>query len=371
LEVTGGSVLGSVRVEQQLAIGGAASKSIGGVLSNAGAGTWSGTGAVTALNGSEFRNLAGATFDVQAEAQWSSATGASVVNAGTLTKSGAGAARFGPNVAVGNTGTVAAQGGVLTVDDYVQSGSTSVTQLNGGELAGSLSIQGGTLEGEGQITGAVVLGTTGAATLAPGGVGNAGRLTVAGDLTLGPQATTAVELGGTVAGDAYDQVVVTQAAALDGTLLVELLGPFVPAEGAQFEVVSCTGGGCSGGLALAAPGARRTLGVSPPGATVGFTTPPEPEAPGDAPDMSDPALLLFGDLGGVLADDPIEEIVIVQDVSGAATDAVVTVQAQPLFPGSGSNGDEGSSESESTPGGSLREAEAGGEERESATLVCQ
>jgi hypothetical protein len=240
-------------------IGGPNTKTLSGsVLNNSGPGTWSGTGDVVALAGAAFNNLGPGNFDTRANASWSSADGAEVSNAGLFTKSTGNTARFGPNVAFMNTGTVRVQAGTMVADNYTQTAGR--TEITGGTLTGNINILGGTFD--------------------------------------------------------------------DGS----------PASGDM------------------SPQPRTTSG--------------------------DPNAFLFGDLGGTLANDPVEEVVIVQTVSAASTDAVVTVQAQPLFPESqasggsqsavsgGSNAGE-SSDGGSTPGGEFREAVASEEGGESVTLVCQ
>jgi len=59
----------------------------------------------------------------------------------------------------------------------------------------------------------------------------------AGDVAMGASATLAMELGGTLAGDEYDRLVVAGRAELDGTLSVALLGQYNPGVGDSFRLI--------------------------------------------------------------------------------------------------------------------------------------
>jgi hypothetical protein len=77
-------------------------------------------------------------------------------------------------------------------------------------------------------------------TLRPGGAQAAGLLTVAGNLSLGTSSRLEIELGGTTAGTQHDQLSVTGATTLGGTLTVTTLGNFSLPAGQAFTVL--TGG---------------------------------------------------------------------------------------------------------------------------------
>lgn len=72
--------------------------------------------------------------------------------------------------------------------------------------------------------------------IAPGA--SPGRLYLTGTLPQDASSEIDIELGGKEAGVSYDQLAVSGAAALDGTLNVELVNDFVPELGDVFEVVS-------------------------------------------------------------------------------------------------------------------------------------
>lgn len=159
---------------------------------------------------------------------------------GGLTKSGAGALTL-TGIST-YTGATTVNGGTLLVN---------------GSLASPVTLGAGTLSGTGRVTGTVNL--TGG-TLAPGA--SPGVLELAGDLSLGPLATYAVELGGGMPGDGsghYDQTLVSGTATLDGALSVALLGGYVPGSSDAFYILSRAGGG--GTFSGLPEGASLSLGL--------------------------------------------------------------------------------------------------------------
>lgn len=68
------------------------------------------------------------------------------------------------------------------------------------------------------------------------------------------------EIGGTIAGTNYDQVVITGAAALAGTINVVSINGFVPALGDRFEIMKF--GSVSGSGSLTFQGLDITNGIS-------------------------------------------------------------------------------------------------------------
>src|SRR5262249_38111255 len=100
--------------------------------------------------------------------------------------------------------------------------------------AGGLTIQsGGLLTGSGAINGNV----TNAGTINLGGAGAAGSLTVNGNYVQTAGGVLNVELGGTTAGGAFDQLAVSGQASLNGTLNVSLLPSYQPSLGDAFAVL--------------------------------------------------------------------------------------------------------------------------------------
>jgi hypothetical protein len=103
-------------------------------------------------------------------------------------------------------------------------------------------IEAGELAGSGTIDGSLVVG---AARLAPGY--SPGAVAITGNLSLGPDSTTLVELGGTQSGR-FDILDVGGQASLDGTLRLSSWGGFV-ANGSEQFLFLRAGGGVSGGFA--------------------------------------------------------------------------------------------------------------------------
>ena len=120
------------------------------------------------------------------------------------------------------SGTTKIDGGRLLVN----SGSGSGTGTNEVDVAA-----GGTLGGTGLVGGTVVS----YGSIAPGM--SAGRLTIGKDcIVLG---TLDIELGGTAAGSSYDQLVVSNTAAVSaGTLNVSLINGYMPATGDTFTIIA-------------------------------------------------------------------------------------------------------------------------------------
>lgn len=170
-------------------------------------------------------------------------------NAGTLTLS----ASVAGSGQVTNTGTLKVQGGPAlatfapavanqglaeflanSIDftgGYSQSAGT--TKLAGGTFSSPLTVNitGGSLVGNGTITGNV----TSSATIAPGF--SAGAITIAGNLTLNAASLVTIDISGTTPATQHDQLVVTGNAALNGTLTANFIGGFTPADDDTFDVV--------------------------------------------------------------------------------------------------------------------------------------
>jgi len=147
---------------------------------------------------------------------WNSGTVAVFTNeSGAFFNKDATVATASVNITFNNQGTVNVISGTVSFEGaYTQTaGSTS---LNGGSLSTSspLDIQGGALEGSGNITGSVSIGTFGAVD---------------------------IELGGTTPGTGasnYDQLNISGAATLLGSLNVTLTGEFTPVSGNTFAIMT-------------------------------------------------------------------------------------------------------------------------------------
>jgi VCBS repeat-containing protein len=194
----------------------AAGKSLNRTLNNNGTCTcdYAGSSFSFYLSGI-FNNQAGAIFNLPTDVTISSIGGV-FNNYGAFNRTtSSGTAAIG--LEFNNSGTVNVQSGTLSfAGAYVQTGAGSSIALNGGSLhiSNPLSIPEGTLKGSGNITGSVTIGAAGAVN---------------------------IELGGTTPGinaTDYDQLNITGAASLAGTLNVSLTGVFTPSIGNTFTIMT-------------------------------------------------------------------------------------------------------------------------------------
>jgi hypothetical protein len=135
-----------------------------------------------------------------------------------------------------NSGTVLiGPGADLSVGgNYTQT--AGATQLDSGQLTatGLVDLEGGALGGTGTVN-ANVLNN---AEVDVGQPGSPGLLTIVGDYTQTAGGVLVVQIGGPNAGADFDQLNVTGQATLDGTLIVNLTGGFVPNSGDGFQVLT-------------------------------------------------------------------------------------------------------------------------------------
>jgi uncharacterized repeat protein (TIGR01451 family) len=140
-------------------------------------------------------------------------------------------------IVTNNGGTVSVAAGTLNfAAGLTQTGGT--TSLFGGNFAGTMfNFNGGSVIGNGTITGNVVNSGAAFGPLLPPGPG---ILAIVGNYTQGASGTLDIELAGTggVPGTDFDQVTVTGVATLGGTLNVRSLGGFVPMAGNAFPVLT-------------------------------------------------------------------------------------------------------------------------------------
>jgi hypothetical protein len=177
-------------------------------------------------------NAAGGSFTTQNGANFT--TAAALNNAGKV--------RINTATTLTVSGTYTQAGGLTQVTD-----AASVLIVTAG-----FNLSGGTLQGSGTVTAGTI--TSGAATVMPGVPEAAGKLTVAGNLTLVSSSTTAIRVGGTAQGTTYDFLHVTGATNLgNATLHVTLIngsqGQLHPSD--TFTILTADGGlggGTFGGL---------------------------------------------------------------------------------------------------------------------------
>ena len=148
--------------------------------------------------------------------------------------------------AMGSVGEVLVDGpnsmwtssGAITVSSFAP-GTGTLTVSNGGKVSVQdfLSVRVlGTLKGDGQIIGNV----TNVGVVAPGT--SPGALHVTGNFSQGASGKMQIELAGTTPGSGYDQLLLSGAATLHGTLELSLINGFSPTVGDLFEVIHANGG---------------------------------------------------------------------------------------------------------------------------------
>jgi hypothetical protein len=155
-------------------------------------------------------------------------TGGSFTNAGTFTVS------TGSTFKVGGSSFLFTQtGGTSTIDGTLTSSTLSTFNLNGGSLFGG---------------GAVNYSLVDGASITPGdSAAKTAILNVKQAYTQNASGALNISIGGTTVGTQFDQLNVTKAAALGGTLNISLINGFVPAIGAKFDILN--GSAVSGNFA--------------------------------------------------------------------------------------------------------------------------
>ncbi|MGA2739325.1 MAG: hypothetical protein ABSG65_18030 [Bryobacteraceae bacterium] len=165
-------------------------------------------------------NTAAGSFTLSGNASLST-TGGSFTNAGTVT------------VSSGSTFTI---GG--SSYNYTQTGGT--TNVNGtlaGAGTGALDLNGGNLYG----TGTLDYGVVDTATITPGtSATSTGELQVNGTYAQNSGGALDVTIGGTTAGAKFDQLNVSGAATLNGTLNITLASGYTPAVGNTFDILNAS-----------------------------------------------------------------------------------------------------------------------------------
>lgn len=147
--------------------------------------------------------------------------------------------------------------GTVTADSITVETNSSVTEASGSSIdISDIILKGGEYivdtytiaTGESFTgTGTIQSNLTNSGTVSPGS--SPGTITVDGDYTQEATGTLAIELGGTIPGTEHDQLVVTGAATLGGTLEVTLIDDFSPELGDTFTIM--TYGSVSGSFASA------------------------------------------------------------------------------------------------------------------------
>ena len=166
-------------------------------------------------------NLAAGKFTLSGNGSLTT-TGGSFTNAGLFT------------VAAGSTFTV----GGGTFNFTQTAGTSTIDGTLSATAAGTMNLNGGSLFGTGTVNYAVV--DTGI--VSPGdSVAATGKLAVGSTYTQAAAGALSVAIGGTTAGTNYDQLNVTGAANLNGTLNVSLASGFTPTVGSTFTILNASG----------------------------------------------------------------------------------------------------------------------------------
>jgi len=233
---SGGSMTGSgaTSTNGPLSIANGGSISLNRILnSNVGA-TWTGTGSLF-MNGGTLNIAAGTTFDMQNDGFIGYNGGTTAINnAGTFQKSAGTGTSTDQSVPLTNTGIVQSLSGTISfIAAYTQT--AGATRLNGGAIASAstMSIQGGTIDGNGTLT-ANVNNSGGAA--APGL--SPGLINEAGAYAQGASGAFHVEIGGLTAGTQYDRYAISGTATLNGSLNISLINGYVPSLGDSFTIMT-------------------------------------------------------------------------------------------------------------------------------------
>lgn len=192
-------------------------------------------GTIDLKNDASFTNDTSSIFNANATTTMSTGTGTSntFINNGLFTKKTDGTTTT-INTDFTNNGEVEVIAGELVFGGNLTSGSNTTYDLGNGTLVPGETL---TLEAAALLVGSGTLSSNlvNGGTVSPGS--SPGIITVDGDYTQESGGVLEIELGGDVAGMGYDQLQVTDAATLAGTLDVSLYDGFVPSNGDQFLIL--------------------------------------------------------------------------------------------------------------------------------------
>jgi fibronectin-binding autotransporter adhesin len=234
------------------------------------------TGDTLDITGGAFKNLTGTTltggiYAISGTMQYNS-TSLVDTNAATITLTGAGAKLENSSAAnalgslASNSATgklTVSSGQVLSDSATALSNAGTVTVASGSKLtltgatatytqtAGSTTVSGTlTAPGGATVSGGNVFGTGGTWSgnvTNSGGTFNvgaaaltAGKETITGTYTQGTGGSLDIDVGGTTAGTQFDQLTVSGAASLNGTMNLDLINSFVPTIGETFDILNAS-----------------------------------------------------------------------------------------------------------------------------------
>lgn len=155
------------------------------------------------------------------------AKNASFSSLGTLTNSGTVKVNKGSTLTIGASGNYTQTAGNTTVDGTLVATGAGIIQVSGGNVFGN----GGNLNGNTSNSGTLNIGDA---------VKTAGADTVSGAYTQNSAGALDIDIGGSTAGTKFDQLTVTGAASLNGTLNLDLINNFVPTVGSMFDILNAS-----------------------------------------------------------------------------------------------------------------------------------
>jgi hypothetical protein len=179
-------------------------------------------------------------------------------NWGVLRKSGgAGTSLIRWDVPFQNGGAVEALSGRLAIaTSFVSTGTVTVASGAELEVDTTMTLQGGSLTGNGTVIGNVV----NVGVVSPGA--SPGLLTINGNYVQSPTGTLRLEIGGLAPGTQFDQLA-TAYSTLDGALEITFTNGFVPNWGDVFPILGSTAGRSGTFATVSAPLVSATVAYGP------------------------------------------------------------------------------------------------------------
>jgi hypothetical protein len=205
-------------------------------LVNAAVGKWLGD-TITIGAGGVFSNAANGTFDSTFDGTVLNNGGTNLIaNAGLFRKTG-GTSSTVISVPFNNSGTLEVDTGTINFLGQLYMQTAGTTFLKGGNLANSQPFQllGGTLRGNGLITGSV----TNSGIVDPGATNGQGQLIINGAYTQTTNGAINLEISGPTAGNGFGVLVVSNTATLSGDVNLTLTNGYFPGTNATFTFLTC------------------------------------------------------------------------------------------------------------------------------------
>jgi hypothetical protein len=189
-------------------------------------------GNIALINGASFTNTG--FFTALATTTMTGGVSESFINQGVLRKNTS-ATTTTMDIPTINHGEIQTLAGSLIFTQGMDSGENTTINLGNGtlEMGDSFTLNSGdSLVGSGTLVSNLV----NAGLVSPGA--SPGRIAVDGDYDQQAIGTLDIELGGTSPGTSYDQLAITNAATLGGTLNISLIDGFTPAPGDIFNLIT-------------------------------------------------------------------------------------------------------------------------------------